>query len=1147
MGKKTLSEEQGFLDRLYSHFVGIPDKHALTYLGDSTENPVQLSYQELGQAAFAVAAHLKMTGASGERALLLFPSGVEYIVAFLGCLLAGVIAVPAYSPRPNRPRASLSRIWGMIDDCQPKFALTTSGVLAKLEGVLADEPRLQGISWMATDTLSPDLASNWEPKLFPGSDVAYLQYTSGSTSAPRGVKITHDNIFHTVEYCITVGGPTADGVHCTWLPLYHDLGLVAGVLTSLYMGMRFVFMDPVAFLQRPVRWLQMISDYRGTVSAAPNFAYDFCARRVTTEEKQGLDLSSWVMTVNAAEPVRGDTLNRFFRAFQACGFKMGAFCPAYGLAEATLTVSGVRWDSEPWDHLFDGKSLKDGKVVPVFDGAVDAYPLVSCGPGMAGEDIRIVDPDSGTLCESDEIGEIWVAGPNVSPGYWRDSQESLGNFGNSIDGLPGSYLRTGDLGFIYRDELFITGRLKDMLIIRGHNHYPQDIELTVQNSHPALMPDSGAAFSMEIEGGEALVILQELRRDQLRKVEPKEIVQSIREVVARKHDVAVHEIVLLRPASLPRTTSGKVQRYRCRELFEQGTLRAIHQWGLQQSTDYAGSLIGKPLETEWLKSLNPAERREIIYSVFEKIIKEITLNWDVEIDPAIPISYFGLDSLARFEFTLRVEVQLGVQLSLKQVSDPDLSLDDLVQTIEAIIFDTAESISPSRNDIVDEFIPFTQYQRFILEHEGAHPEKYLLRVTLRTPPGVDVEAVQAAWRHLESVHDIFRLRVVKREEGWLQFYDQAGHGMVFKAVDAANEQAGIDGGLAERVLAEMNQQIDIQNGPIACAYLLDRGPEESGLLLLMIHHLFVDYASLVILISQFQRAYHLAMSGKPLAPVAATTPYRRWIQAFWQQAQSGPVRAELDYWKSVGEKLAELPKLSAFGSAKKEGYRYRSSKAWQLGNQTTKELLRKFPQAVDRQAVFLAAMASAWRSTVGVDKFAIQVVDNGRKLEIDGLDLSRSLGLFFHHYPLVIDMENCPGALDILDLVNETLQRVPRFGVGFGQLAHLAERENGLHDLNTYSWPKVSLHYRSFIEQFFRQDDRFKVIDRRVENIPQLLNPEQAKYFNLELWVLQERHKTNWFLNYDPWRYGEDWINRMGDLIGVKVDEIIDYPGQSHN
>src|ERR687898_737743 len=501
---KTGFEPATLVDLLRWRASREPRRRAYTFLGGGEAEESSVDYGELDRQARAVAAWLETLGVvDGERALLLSPPGLRYIAAFLGCLYAGVVAVPAYPPRPNR---SDMRLRVIAADSGATVALTTTRILSSLERRSAYAPELKSLRWLATDD-GKDPAGSWRRPEVGANTLALLQYTSGSTAAPKGVKLTHGNLLHNLAMIYHALNYTSHSQGVTWLPPYHDMGLIGGVLQPLYAGFPVALMSPTSFLQHPLKWLQAISRLGATTSGGPNFAYDLCARRITPEERATLDLSSWEVAFTAAEPIRQETLERFAAAFAPCGFRREAFYPAYGLAEATLFVSGGSKTAPPVVLPVKGVELKRDRVVVASAGEEGARMLVGCGRTLADQKVVVVNPNSLTRCPPDRVGEIWVSGSSVAQGYWGQADETKHAFRAYLpDTGEGPFLRTGDLGFLHNGELFVTGRLKDLIIIRGRNHYPQDIEHTVEQSHVALRQGGCAAFSVEPDEGERLVV-----------------------------------------------------------------------------------------------------------------------------------------------------------------------------------------------------------------------------------------------------------------------------------------------------------------------------------------------------------------------------------------------------------------------------------------------------------------------------------------------------------------------------------------------------------------------------------------------------------------------------------------------------------------
>ncbi|HEX2642459.1 MAG TPA: fatty acyl-AMP ligase, partial [Thermoanaerobaculia bacterium] len=517
------------------------------FLSEDGSEAHRLTGSQLGSRVRALARRLAAVGEPGDRALLLYPAGLEFIVAFLGCLAASRVAVPAYPPRVNRGQPRLRAI---AEDSRPRLVLTTAALLPQAGELAAQIPELAGAEWIATDGPLED-PGEWPGRLPGPADLAFLQYTSGSTAVPKGVRVLHGSLIHNEEMIRRSFGLSEESVVVGWLPLYHDMGLIGNVLQPLYAGARCVLMSPLTFLQRPARWLEAIARYgtEGPVtSGGPNFAYDLCARKVGADLREGLDLSAWTVAYNGAEPVRRETLDRFAGEFAACGFRPEAFFPCYGLAEATLFASGGGRGRGAVVTTVEAAGLERGVAVP--SAGAGTRDLVSSGHAWMGQAIAVVDPESRVRCSDGEVGEIWLSGPSVADGYWNRPAETAETFGARPAGATpdeAPYLRTGDLGFLSGGELFVTGRRKELIVLRGRNHYPQDIERTAERAHPALRPGCGAAFAIEPEAGsggtERLVVVYEAER--ARNVDLDAAADAVRRAVAEEHEVEVHEVVLV--------------------------------------------------------------------------------------------------------------------------------------------------------------------------------------------------------------------------------------------------------------------------------------------------------------------------------------------------------------------------------------------------------------------------------------------------------------------------------------------------------------------------------------------------------------------------------------------------------------------------
>jgi acyl-CoA synthetase (AMP-forming)/AMP-acid ligase II/acyl carrier protein len=661
------------VDLLQLRAVQQAEQTAYTFLLDGEQTTVSLTYGELDRQAKAIATTLS-SHAPGTRALLVYPAGLDYITALFGCLYAKVIAVPAYPPKLNH---SLTRLETIVQDAQPQIALTTHELWQQIQPRLHQFSSLEELNWIATDRIQTgyleinverplrerstliesltDLSSRQTAK---PEDIAILQYTSGSTAAPKGVMLSHQNLLHNLAAIQQRFGHDAQSRGVIWLPPYHDMGLIGGILQPLYVGFPVVLMSPQMFVQQPIRWLKAIAHHKATTSGAPNFAYELCIQKIKPEHLQDLDLSSWQVAFNGAEPLRPETLEQFTEKFAPCGFQRNAFYPCYGLAEATLFVSG-RPRSTALRTLSINRTALTGNQVLLETNPNIADVVVSCGQSLADQVVAIAHPETQQPCSENEVGEIWIAGASIAQGYWNRPQETQDIFqAKLIDGdrtnhhaNHRAYLRTGDLGFLHQGELFITGRLKDLIIIRGRNHYPQDIEQTVQSSHPDLR--SGVAFTVLVEGEEQLAIAQELDRQALHRLSAEqatEVMQLIRQAIATEHELQAAMILLVRPLSLPKTSSGKLQRQATRTAFLQDQLEVLHRSivALQAQVEPNQTAIA----TRPHQSISVAEWLTAQLAQYLKVSPD-------EIDISQPFAYYGLDSSVALSMTGELAEWLG--------------------------------------------------------------------------------------------------------------------------------------------------------------------------------------------------------------------------------------------------------------------------------------------------------------------------------------------------------------------------------------------------------------------------------------------------------------------------------------------------------
>lgn len=603
-----------------------PNKTGFIFLTDGENEAPPLSYGEIDLKAKAIGSFLASQGQQGKPVVLLYPSSLDYIEAFFGCTYGGAIAVPVPPPDPERLPQTLPALLSVLEDSRTQIVLTHSRIAGLAEMLFDQVPLFKNLLWIATDKLATTLSREWERPDVTPTTPALIQYTSGSTGSPKGVVISHGNLVHNNEVLQRKLKDSSDTVAVNWIPLTHNMGLVGCVLHPMQIGAKSILFSPLAFLKNPVLWLRAISRYRGSSSVAPNFAYELCTRSIGEEEKKDLDLNCWEVALSGSEPVRKETLERFSAAFKACGFRRSSLYPVYGLSEATLLVTGGITKRDPIVMDFEAEGLEKNRARESKGPASAQRTIVSCGSTSEDQELLIVDPEKNLPCAPGEVGEIWLKGGSVAQGYWGKPEETEKVFKNRlVDSQNGPFLRTGDLGFLWDGNLFITGRIKDLIIVRGKNHYPQDIEKTVESSDPALRADCGAAFSVETGGEERLVIVHEVERRTV-PAEPSRvdqrnphpeieaftpaleekpdfdaIVTKIRKNVGERHQLSAEAVVLIQAGTVPKTRSGKIQRQACKKLFLNRELECVHEWRETPSSSPAKAAPEgrSALEGEW--------------------------------------------------------------------------------------------------------------------------------------------------------------------------------------------------------------------------------------------------------------------------------------------------------------------------------------------------------------------------------------------------------------------------------------------------------------------------------------------------------------------------------------------------------------------
>jgi acyl-CoA synthetase (AMP-forming)/AMP-acid ligase II/acyl carrier protein len=989
-----------------------PERLAYTFLRDGERDEVHLTYGQLEREARAIAAWLQSRRLKGARVLLLYPPGLEYVAAFWGCLYAGAVAVPASPPR------RLERLQAIVEDSQSSAALTNAAMLARLKSLTSEVPALRNLNWLATEELEHTLAEDWREPHVDGSTLAFLQYTSGSTASPKGVRVTHGNLLHNEEMIKRAFRQSEDSIIVGWLPLYHDMGLIGNVLQPLYVGGRCVLMSPLAFLQKPARWLQAITRYRATTSGGPNFAYDLCVRKIGAEDLSTLDLSSWSAAFNGAEPVRAETLEQFARAFEPCGFRRKAFYPCYGLAEATLLVSGALEEREPVIVPVQKGALEKGFATLEHTGDErDAQRPVGCGAALAGQQIIIVNAESQRTCASGEVGEIWVSGPSVADGYWNRPEETARTFvERPTETGAGPYLRTGDLGFFHDGELFIIGRLKDLIIIRGRNLHPNDIERVMEKSHAALRPGCGVAFSIEVEDEERLVLVHEVARRASPDYE--EIIGNIRQALAEEFEVQAHAVALVKAGQVPKTSSGKLRRRAAREMFLLSRFEVVAEW--QAESDPRNLSVAHAFEVE--AGVYGVE--QIADYLRAQSASVLGLN-AAEIDAHQPLTRFGIDSLLAVELSHRLETALGVELPLASLLQSSSVLELAAEAhrqlecaraageVSAEISKTGAQQGAFAGASAAHPLSHGQQALWFLHRMAPDSAAYNVSSAMRVLGRLDSAILRRAFETLVARHAALRTTFDASEGTPVQRVHDSlpAH---FEEVDATSWSDAV---WQQWVAEQAHHPFNLGEGPLLRVSLLSRS-EDEHVLLVVAHHIIVDFWSLAVLLGEMGRLYEAESKG--LAANLARLPlqYTDYVRRQTEMLEGGEGERLWNYWEQQLGGEVPAPELP-YDRPRPPVQTYRgATHAFKLSAELTRGLKELGQSAgATLYMVLLSAFQVLLQRYSGQDEFATGSPSASR----NSAALAGVVGYFVN--PLVIraDLSGNPRFIEHLARVRQTV------------------------------------------------------------------------------------------------------------------------------
>jgi acyl-CoA synthetase (AMP-forming)/AMP-acid ligase II/acyl carrier protein len=876
-----------------------PEQPAYVFLRDGISPDTVLTYRQLDARARSIAGDLQSRFAPGDRLLLVYPPGLEFVQAFWGALYAGLVAVPVPPPDAYRAKVGVARVQRLAEDAGAAGALSTNQIL---ELVRAQGTTIPLEQWVICDASRPDSTAQWRSIHPLPSTLAYLQYTSGSTSAPKGVMVSHGNMT-AQSRCITEAGRyDADSVTLSWMPHFHDYGLVKGIVQPAWIGRPAYLMSPLTFLKRPLRWLEAIQRYHVTHSGAPNFAYRRCVETIAAEDRARLDLSGWQVASCGAEPIAHDTIDRFAEAFAPAGFRREAFFPAYGMAEYTLLISLKRESVAPTVLSLDPATLERGVVSEAKAGIAPVRQVVGCGAPVGDTRVVIAHPETLSRCAVQQVGEIWLAGASTTQGYWNNPEETARTFGATLrDTGEGPFLRTGDLGFVRDGEVFVTGRLKDLLIVRGRNHYPQDIERTVEQSHRLFRGGGAGAFSVQDAGEEVVVVVQEVER-QATALAVDDLAAAIRSAVSEQHDLHVSSVIFIKAGSLPKTSSGKLQRRACRDQFLTGQLSIIGKSVLPAPLSQAQATV---VNLEDLRALSSdARRRQIEQDVQGMIADRLGCSREAIVHDR-PIHLLGLDSLMAAEVSHRVEESFQVPLSLQHLLG-GATLGDLAATIEAGMLREGSELTAAggQNLTAENVAPLSENQAALWFLSQLAPDSAAANVSVILPLPFDVNqaALEQALDRLGERHATLRTTYETQDEVPVQRI-HARLPLIWTVIDASTWDWAR---LRREAMEAAASPFNLAHGPLWRASLF-KGKQQAWLLLVA-HHIAVDGWSMIHLVEDLKRDYASdgfmpqdgsnGLGSQP-APYGA---FIGWHRALLESAEGGRLA---QYWKA---RLAgELP------------------------------------------------------------------------------------------------------------------------------------------------------------------------------------------------------------------------------------------------
>ncbi len=1098
--------------------------------GDIISNAPTVNFKQLHDKAHVIAESLLKTCQPGDRALLIYPSGIDFIAAFFGCLYAGVIAVPAYPPKRNQ---KLERLQTLVEDCQAAIALTDahSYEIAKPQFEAVEE--LQHLPWLRTDIDTPETDSKTPSKSLANAveaisenTIAFLQYTSGSTGNPKGVMVSHGNLVSNSESIYVAFEHSEDTVMVGWVPLFHDLGLIGNVLQPVFAGIPCTLIPPAAFLQRPMRWLEAIHEYRANTSGGPNFSYDLCVQTVKEEDLKRFDLSCWNVAFSGAEPIRYESVKAFSDKFACTGFEDKSHFPCYGMAETTLLITCIDVHSGNYVNCFDAEQLLEDTAVIVDESVKDATPWINCGYPRLDHSIKIVTPSTKESCADNTVGEIWAQGGSVTLGYWQKPEVTKETFAAyTSDSNEGPFLRTGDLGFIHEGNLYVTGRIKDVLIIRGLNHYPQDVELTAFESHEALMPNGAAAFTIEEGGEEKLVLVLEVKRTFLRKLDVNDVVMAIQKDIALNHEIQAHAIVLIKPGRLSKTSSGKVQRQKNKLMYLNDEIDGIAKVVKSDAIPLDELPV---LSAARYRESDLENKKELLASFLQTLSACFAKVPTDQVDLQTPFVSLGLDSLALTQMNAHINDQLAVNLSVEQ-----LFIYETIEQLATYIIQQGEAASRDNQSIpvlsnTSNTYPLSYAQQrmwFLAQYENS--SLYNISGLLQLTGDINLDALGRAFEELVERHESLRTRFVTKGEEVLQYVQpNAEIDWKLSFIDLAGRP---EDEIHETVTQQLDMPFDLANQNLFRANLYKVSDGEYRLALSM-HHIISDGWSVSVLMKELSLLYSGFSIGEDIELPELCVHYKDYGQ--WQRTNleqkdedgNNLLKTQASYWQ---DKLAGLEPLELpLDYTRPAQIDYEGGRVPVSLDTSLTERLKTFCKwhNVTPYMVLLAGYACLLRTYSGQDDIAIGSPIAGRRRK----DIENTIGFFVNTLVLRNTIAGNEDFLTLLKSVKtSTIEAFSNQDIPFEKVVDVVQPDRN---------PSIS---PLFQVMFVLQDKLSSQVEISGLHTSDLESYSSKSKFDITLELVDKGDRLDGFLEYKTSLLEPETVNRMAKHLVVLIDSLL--------